>query len=68
MNVREVNWFSFWDTYVLGARRYVLKEEDETLDTSRCSFRKAYYREIGLRMLLLLVAVGIGLRLCLLTR
>ena len=56
LDIKSLDWYKFFDGYVLGARRYVLKEPDETLEESRKSFKKAYYIEIVLRSLLLLTA------------
>jgi fatty acyl-CoA reductase len=56
MDIRQLDWYDYFRDYVLGARRYILKESDDTLEISRKSFRRAYYIEIGLRALMLFLA------------
>lgn len=54
LDVTNLDWHQYWHDYVLGARRYVLREKDETLDEARKSFKKAYYIEMAYRCLLVL--------------
>jgi fatty acyl-CoA reductase len=56
MDISSLDYHDYFRDYVLGARRYLLKESDDTLEISRKSFRKAYYIEIGLRALMLFLA------------
>lgn len=67
MDITKLNWDSFYETYVLGVRRFVLKESDETFEKSRRSFRRAYYKELVFRLVLtalaLFVFMPLGMRL-----
>jgi hypothetical protein len=42
-DVRPLDWNAYWRDYVLGARKYVLKEEDSTLPAARRNLKRRYY-------------------------
>lgn len=56
MDVTKMDWIEYWHGYVLGCRRFILKESDDSLDEARRSFKRAYYIEIALRSVLALAA------------
>ena len=37
MDIRSLDWYSFWHDYNLGIRRYILREPDSTLEVARKS-------------------------------
>ena len=39
-DVRELEWPSYWDDYVLGMRRFILKEDNSTLPAARKSLQR----------------------------
>ena len=39
-DVRELEWQSYWDDYVLGMRRFILKEDNSTLPAARKSLQR----------------------------
>jgi fatty acyl-CoA reductase len=42
-DIRQLNWSTYWKDYVLGIRRYVLKEDDSTLPKARSDLKRMYY-------------------------
>lgn len=61
MRIEDMHWLKYWEIYVLGARRYILKEEDHTLEESRKSLKRALYIEYALRFILLAIAASVCL-------
>lgn len=57
-DIRSLNWSDYFGDYVLGARRYILKENDDTLELARESFKRAYYIEIGVRAFMLVLTLS----------
>ncbi|KAI1285384.1 putative fatty acyl-CoA reductase [Halotydeus destructor] len=42
-DVRELHWPTYWEDYVLGTRKFILKEEHSTLPQARKSLQRLYY-------------------------
>jgi fatty acyl-CoA reductase len=38
-DVRKINWESYMESYVLGVRKYLLKEDSSTLDLRRSNLK-----------------------------
>lgn len=41
-NVREINWRAYFETYILGTRRYILKDDISTLPQAKKNAMKLY--------------------------
>jgi fatty acyl-CoA reductase len=41
-DIQQLNWSTYWKDYVLGIRRYVLKEDDSTLSKARSDLKRMY--------------------------
>lgn len=54
-DVREINWKDYAETYVRGARRFLLRDDPNTLPAARRNLRRLYL----LRAFLRLVIVGV---------
>lgn len=39
-DVRQLHWPTYWDDYILGMRKYVLKEDDSTLPRARRNLQR----------------------------
>lgn len=39
-DIRELHWPTYWEDYVLGARKYILKEENTSLPLARSRLRR----------------------------
>ncbi|CAG2109377.1 unnamed protein product [Medioppia subpectinata] len=42
-DIRTIHWPTYWGDYVLGTRKYILKEDNSTLPEARNNLRKLYY-------------------------
>lgn len=42
-NIRPINWSSYMENYVLGVRRFLLKEDESTLPAARRNLTRVYY-------------------------
>ncbi|UYV79098.1 hypothetical protein LAZ67_17001124 [Cordylochernes scorpioides] len=42
-DVRNVNWDKYMESYVLGVRRFLLNEEEDTLPAARKKLNRIYY-------------------------
>lgn len=42
-DVRNLQWTDYWHDYVLGIRKFILKEEDETIQSARNKLNRVYY-------------------------
>ncbi|CAG2161713.1 unnamed protein product [Oppiella nova] len=42
-DIRTIHWPTYWGDYVLGTRKYILKEDNNTLPEARSNLRKIYY-------------------------
>ncbi|KAL1433478.1 hypothetical protein MTO96_001844 [Rhipicephalus appendiculatus] len=53
-DIRSIDWVAYMEQYILGVRRYVLKEDPSTIPTARRNLNRIYY--IGMLAQLLFVA------------
>lgn len=44
-DVRNLNWLSYWEDYVIGIRKFILKEEDSMLPKARKNLKRIYYAQ-----------------------
>ncbi|RWS29833.1 putative fatty acyl-CoA reductase-like isoform X2 [Leptotrombidium deliense] len=53
-DVRDLHWPTYWEDYVIGIRKFVLKEENSTLPQARRSLQRLYYinKFVGLLVIL----------------
>jgi fatty acyl-CoA reductase len=58
-DIRQLNWSTYWKDYVLGIRRYVLKEDDSTLPKARSDLKRMYY--LNKKIFLLLIVLSMTL-------
>lgn len=42
-DVRPLVWTDYWRDYVLGARKFILKEEESTLPLARRNLKRRYF-------------------------
>lgn len=42
-DIRPLDWDAYWRDYVLGARKFVLKEDDSTLPIARRNLTRRYF-------------------------
>jgi len=52
-DVREIHWRSYIETYILGTRQFLLKDELTTLPTARKQLQRLYWLKIFFRFLFL---------------
>lgn len=50
-DVREIEWKSYFDVFIQGARRFVLKEDPSTLPLARRNLNRLYMAKMFLRLL-----------------
>ncbi|XP_057371715.1 putative fatty acyl-CoA reductase CG5065 [Daphnia carinata] len=50
-DVREIDWKSYFETYVLGTRRFVLKDDPSTLPLAKRNLNRLYTIRMVLRLL-----------------
>ena len=43
-DVRKINWQNYFDSYVLGVKNFVLKEDLSTLPLARSNLKRYYYQ------------------------
>lgn len=55
-DIENMQWVDFWKGYILGTRRYILKESDDTLPEARQNLQRYLWIERGLRTVLCLLA------------
>ncbi|XP_022240863.1 fatty acyl-CoA reductase 1-like [Limulus polyphemus] len=53
LDIRKIDMHEYMENYVLGVRRYVLKEDDSTLPAARKKLRRVYYLGFLFRLLIL---------------
>ncbi|XP_054164907.1 putative fatty acyl-CoA reductase CG5065 isoform X2 [Oppia nitens] len=41
-DIRDLHWPTYWEDYVLGSRKYILKEDNSTLPKARSNLRRMY--------------------------
>jgi fatty acyl-CoA reductase len=58
-DIRQLDWPNYWEDYVLGIRKHILKEEDSSLPKARRKLRRMYFlpKIIGF-IFLFLIFVG----------
>lgn len=39
-DVRDINWERYFETYILGARRFILKDDPSTLSVARSNLNR----------------------------
>lgn len=49
----SIDWTEFFTNYVLGVRKFILKETNDTLDQARLNLRHVYYRNSALQILVM---------------
>jgi len=42
-DIRDMHWPTYWEDYVLGTRKFILKEENSTLPQARSNLKRLYY-------------------------
>lgn len=50
-DLASIEWPLFFNNYVLGVRRYILKEKDDTIVQAKVNLRRVYYRNTALQVL-----------------
>ncbi|KAL1432937.1 hypothetical protein MTO96_001925 [Rhipicephalus appendiculatus] len=54
IDIRKINWESYWENYLLGVRRYLFKQDPSTIPESRKRLKRQHAVHVALKMLLLL--------------
>ena len=62
-DVREIDWKAYIRNYVLGARKYILKEADGSEPAARAVVTKLYWLQKGTHAVILLILAYIGYQL-----
>ncbi len=62
-DVREIDWRAYIRNYVLGARKYILKEADDSVPAARIIMARLYWLQKGTHALILLILAFIGFQL-----
>ncbi len=58
-DIRQLDWPNYWEDYVLGVRKYILKEEDSSLPKARRKLRRMYFLpKIIAFIILFLIFIG----------
>lgn len=55
-DIKQLNWSSYWQDYVLGARQFILKEETSSLPVARKKLQKAYLFSQLINLLFIVIA------------
>ncbi|XP_015788751.1 putative fatty acyl-CoA reductase CG5065 [Tetranychus urticae] len=61
-DIRDLHWPTYWEDYILGIRKYVLKEENSTLPSARKNLQRLYYLNRIIDLFLILGIWNIFLR------
>lgn len=56
-SMREINWNEYFDDYMPGIRRYLLKESDETVPQARIKWKRLYYLHKIARLIFFILAI-----------
>lgn len=56
-DVRGIDWNSYIETYILGARRFILKDDPSTIPAARKNLNRMYLAKMTLRLVLFAVLV-----------
>lgn len=62
-DVREIDWRAYIRNYVLGARKYILKEPDGTEPAARIIVARLYWLQKATHAVILLILAFIGYQL-----
>ena len=62
-DVREINWRAYIRNYVLGARKYILKEADGSEPAARIIVARLYWLQKATHAVILLILAYIGYQL-----
>lgn len=54
-DVRDLEWKAYWEIYILGIRKFVLKEDDSTLPKARRNLQRLYIIENMIMLFLILI-------------
>ncbi|KAL3209803.1 hypothetical protein MRX96_037615 [Rhipicephalus microplus] len=54
IDIRKINWESYWENYLLGVRRYLFKQDPSTIPESRKRLKRQHAVHVALKTLLLL--------------
>ena len=52
-DVRDLHWPTYWEDYVLGIRKYVLKKDNSTLPQARKHLQRLFYLNKMIQFLLM---------------
>lgn len=52
-DVRDLQWEPYWRDYILGIRKFILKEDEESLPLARSKLKRVYYTQKFVSLLLL---------------
>lgn len=62
-DVREIDWRAYIRNYVLGARKYILKEPDDSVAAGQVVLARLYWLQKATHALILLILVVVGFKL-----
>ncbi|XP_064480789.1 putative fatty acyl-CoA reductase CG5065 isoform X2 [Ornithodoros turicata] len=54
IDIRKIDWESYWENYLLGVRQYLFKQDPSTLAESRKRLKRNYLLQTALKLVLLL--------------
>ncbi|CAN7998456.1 unnamed protein product [Ixodes hexagonus] len=54
IDIRKIDWESYWENYLLGVRRYLFKQDPSTLPESRKRLKRQHAVHVALKTLLIL--------------
>lgn len=54
IDIRKINWESYWENYLLGVRRYLFKQDPATIPESRKRMKRQHAMHVAFKTLLLL--------------
>lgn len=54
IDIRKINWESYWENYLLGVRRYLFKQDPATIPESRKRLKRQHAMHVAFKTLLLL--------------
>nr|XP_037277438.1 fatty acyl-CoA reductase 2-like [Rhipicephalus microplus] len=55
IDVRRMDWYPYWDNYLLGIRKYLFKAQDSDLPKDRRQVKRLYVVRLSSRALLLVL-------------
>lgn len=60
-DVKQLNWDSYLKSYVIGIRKYILKDDDTTLERARRTLSRLVSKEIKRKYILIFIIITIAL-------